>query len=73
MPFSENFLLSRLSEDVEIIITGPVIVALVQLLLWKSVGAFSVSMWELSQTLHLFESICLQLIHWIRKMLRDTS
>lgn len=27
---------------------------LIQLVLWKSVGAFSVSLWELSQTLHLF-------------------
>lgn len=73
--FQRIFLLSRLSENIEIIITGPVIVAPIQLFLWKSVGAFSVSLWELSQTLHLFESICfhLMLIDWIRKMLRDTS
>lgn len=51
-PVSESCLLSGLLEDVETIITGSVIVVLIQLLLWKSVGSFCVSLWELSQILH---------------------
>lgn len=75
LSFLENRWLSRLLEDVEIIIIGSVIVVLIQLLLWKSVGTFCVSLWELSQSLHLFKSICLHLMlfHRIMKMPGDYS
>lgn len=42
-PVSEFYLLSRLLEGVEAVITGSVIVVLIQLPLWKSVGTFCVS------------------------------
>lgn len=56
--FLEDRWLSGLLEDVEIVIVGSVIVVLIQLLLWKSVATFCVSLWELSQTLYRFKSMC---------------
>lgn len=43
-PVSEHCLLSGLLEGVETVLTGSVIVVLIQLLLWKSVGTFCVSL-----------------------------
>lgn len=62
-PVSESYLLSGLLENVETIIRGSVIVVLIQLLLWKSVGTFYLSLWELSPILHQYTFGAVSLDH----------
>lgn len=67
-PVSEFHLLSGLLGGAETVITGSVIVVLIQLLLWKSVGTFCVSV---ATEMRPCINTHLVLFHWIMEI--DTT